>query len=576
MVMVKSLSFFCFLFYAFSGVSQIQFNDIAQTADLHNTEFGLGNLGGGISFYDFNQDGLDDITMSTEANQNVRFFQNNGNGFDEVIMNGVNATYENKSVIWVDYDNDGDLDFYVTNYLASNHLYQNDGNYNFTEVSQVAGLDESFIRSWGASWADFDKDGDLDLLILHRDGLNLTEHNILYQNNGDGTFTDITDDAGLSLQNHISFCAAFFDYNNDGWLDIYIANDKVITHNLLYKNNGDGTFTDVSDISQSDIVMDAMSTTIGDFNKDGFFDIYITNTSYGNVFLKNNGDGSFLDIAPTTNTTFNSVGWGSMFIDADLDTDLDIYVSGSSNGSQGNASAAFYEQINTSYFIELPNAMTADNATSFSNAIGDYDNDGKPDIAVLNFSPNDLFLWHNETQNNNNWAKIKLKGTISNSMAIGAVIELKPQNLPVQYELVLCSEGYIAQNSGYEFFGLGNAQVIEEITIKWPNGLVESYQNLPVNTTFTIEENNGILNTKTFKFNQPEIYPNPASTEVHIQSERLIKQLNIYSLQGRKLYQKDINQRNFNLDINQFSEGIYILNIQDYQRSYHQKLIIKR
>ena len=101
------------------------------------------------------------------------------------------------------------------------------------------------------------------------------------------------------------------------------------THNLLYKNNGDGTFTDVSAPSQSNIVMDAMSTTIGDYNKDGFFDIYITNTSSGNVFLKNNGDGTFTDVANLTNTTFNSIGWGSVFLDADLDTDLDLYVSGS-------------------------------------------------------------------------------------------------------------------------------------------------------------------------------------------------------------------------------------------------------
>ncbi|RRO13541.1 FG-GAP-like repeat-containing protein [Flavobacteriaceae bacterium 14752] len=568
--------YFCCLFcFSFLCFSQIQFSDIAQTSGLNNTQFGFGTLGAGISFYDFNQDGLDDITMATDTPQNVRFFENNSSGFTEVNFNGISAPYENKSVIWVDYDNDGDLDFYVTNYLSSNHLYQNDGNYNFTEVSQTAGLTESFLRSWGASWADYDKDGDLDLLILHRDGLNQLEHNILYKNNGDGTFSDVTNVAGLSMLNHMSFCAAFFDYNNDGWLDIYIANDKMNTSNLLYKNNGDGTFTDVSAVSQSNIIMDAMSTTISDYNQDGYFDVYITNTSAGNVFLNNNGDGTFSDVATLTNTTFNSVGWGAVFLDADLDADLDLYVSGSADGSQGTPSAAFYEQIAPDNFTELANAMPNDDAISFSNAKGDYDNDGKPDVVVLNFSPNDLFLWQNTTQTTNNWTKIKLKGSISNSMAIGAVIELTPENSPTQYELVMCGEGYIAQNSAFEFFGLGNAQNIENITIKWPNGLVESYQNLQVNKSYTIEEGTGILSTNNFQLSQPKVFPNPAVSEVNISSNSHIKKLHIYSLQGKLLFQNSYNQTDINLNIQNLANGIYILELESEKRSFKQKLIVQ-
>jgi len=566
------------MFSFFMSFSQIQFAEVAQSSNLNNTEFGIGVLGAGISFYDFNQDGFDDITMATAAPQNVRFFENDGNGqFNEIFLDGINSPFENKSVLWVDYNNDNKLDLFVTNYQQSNHLYKNNGNFHFTEVSQSAGLNENFTQSWGASWADYDKDSDLDLLVLHRDVTNLTEYNILYQNNGDGTFTNVTSSAGLSLQNHLSFCAPFFDYNNDGWLDIYIANDKYTTHNLLYKNNTDGTFTDVSAISQSDIVLDAMSTAIGDYNQDGYFDIYVTNTVAGNAFLKNNGDGTFNNVASVNNTTFDSVAWGAVFLDADLDTDLDLYVIGSLNNNNPNyISAAFYEQINPSLFNELPDSsMPNDNAISFSNAIGDFNNDGKPDIVVLNFSPNDLFLWENITTTTNNWVKIKLKGSVSNSMAIGAVIELTPENMPTQYELVMCSEGYIAQNSAYEFFGLGNAQNIENVTIKWPNGLVETYQNLQVNTAYTIEEGNGILNTERFNLNQPKVFPNPTNSLLNIHAKDIIREIKIYTLQGKLLLKKVFNKNEISLDVQYFSEGIYLLEIQNDRHVFKQKLAFK-
>ncbi|MCP4801292.1 MAG: VCBS repeat-containing protein, partial [Bacteroidetes bacterium] len=172
-----------------------------------------------------------------------------------------------------------------------------------------------------------------------------------YRNNGDATFTDVSSSAGISNLNHLSLCASFFDFNNDGWQDIYIANDRFTTSNILYKNNGNGTFTDVSSSSGSGITMDAMSTTIGDYNSDGFLDIYITNTSSGNYFLENNGDETFTNIASSNGTLFQSISWGAVFLDADNDSDLDLYVSGMRDGTSGQLPSAFYQNDNGVFTI---------------------------------------------------------------------------------------------------------------------------------------------------------------------------------------------------------------------------------
>ena len=138
------------------------------------------------------------------------------------------------------------------------------------------------------------------------------------------------------MSSHLSFCSIIFDYNNDGFQDIYISNDKPDNLNILYKNNGDGTFDDVSEYSGAGIGINAMTTTIGDYNNDGWFDIYITNTPDGNELLRNNGDGTFTNVAEATATTFNSVGWGAVFLDADSDGLLDLYVSSDFDGSVGS------------------------------------------------------------------------------------------------------------------------------------------------------------------------------------------------------------------------------------------------
>ncbi|WP_431125044.1 FG-GAP-like repeat-containing protein [Flagellimonas flava] len=467
---------------------QLSFEESAAALGVDRT-YGFSFYGGGLSFHDFDGDGWDDITYSSTLDQQLYFFKNNGGTFSEVDL-GIDNTYETKQVLWVDYDNDGDKDFLATSITGLNKFYVNDGNMNFTDVSETCGLFTDNLYTYGATFGDIDNDGDLDVFISNRDETTFEQHNYLYINEN-GVFIDITESAGIVLDNELSFCASFFDYDNDGLQDIYVANDKINNINRLYRNRGDLTFEDVSISSGAGIAIDAMSTTIEDYNYDGWLDIYVTNTSAGNYHLRNNGDGTFTNVATELGTVFFSIAWGAVFLDADNDTDLDLYVSGMRVGENEQLPSAFYENIGGSFEIPEGIGFENDNRISFANAKGDVDNDGYPDIIVLN-DTEDNFLWKNTTTNNNNWLKVKLEGTTSNKEGIGSTIEVFANGMP-QYRYTVCGEGYLGQNSSYEFFGLGDATAIDYVQVKWLSGIVDRIENVDINQAMTVVEGSNAI-----------------------------------------------------------------------------------
>ncbi|WP_369995752.1 FG-GAP-like repeat-containing protein [Winogradskyella sp.] len=495
--------------------------DFQNQASARGVGYSCGNIeyGGGISFYDYNNDGWDDITLATENNANIKIFKNNQDGFfiPETTLIPVN-NFQQKQVVWVDFDNDGDNDLFITSNVQGNRLYRND-TIEFTDITVAAGLPLDNLFTFGASWGDFNNDGFLDLYICNRD-LNLTIPNFLFKNNGDSTFVNVNASSGIGMGSHLSLCAAFFDYNNDGWQDIYVANDKTQTQNLLYHNNGDGTFIEIGESSGTNVTIDAMSTTIGDYNNDGWFDIYVTNGIQGNVFFKNNADGTFSNISSTSGTSFNSAGWGAVFLDADNDSDLDLYVSGSLDGTNPSfLSAAFYENLSNDSFLILNNgSFNNDNSESYANAIGDIDNDGYPEIVVSNSNNDDLFLWKNSSTQNNNWLKIKLQGTISNKQGIGSLIEISI-NGEKQYRYTLCGEGYLGQNSNSEFFGLGADTVIDYIKVTWLSGMQDILYNVDANQSLTIIEGSNTLSIEEFNKRKLVVYPNPTSDYLYVATD---------------------------------------------------------
>ena len=571
--------FIIFLIFSNLSYAQLAFDDVAAQIGV-DYSYGDSEYGGGVSFADFDNDGWDDITYASENGVDLYFFKNTNGVFNLVTFNGISNTSKAKQVIWVDYDNDGDKDFFVTAIEGKNAFYSNDGEMNFTDISSTIGIFQTDLFTYGASFGDIDNDGDLDLFISNRSP---EDHNYLYRNDS-GIYVDITSTSGISLEGQLSFCSIFFDYDKDGLQDIYVSNDKEENINRLYKNLGDGVFQDVSESSNAGVDVSAMSTTLGDFNNDGWFDIYITNTPFsqvssiqGNVLLKNNGDGTFTNVATETGTSFDSVGWGSVFLDADNDGLLDIYVSSSENGNGSLISSAFYHQQDDETFI-IPQdiGFNTDLRESYTNAIGDINNDGKPEIVVGNDTDNN-FLWQNNTINENNWLKVKLEGVVSNKDGIGNTIEINVDGQS-QYRYTLAGEGYLSQNSFYEFFGTGLSNLIDYVKVTWTStGATETFNNIEANQSITIKEGIGILNDNNYIVEDLlSIYPNPSNDGVFKLSTKNNESntLKVYDLSGRLIFNVKNLKNNDEFSLNHCKKGIYVANLSSGKKSSTIKLVL--
>ena len=497
--------------------------------------------GGGATFLDYDGDGDLDIywvngaTLETpeQSAGNVLYRNDGSGGFTDVTAAaGVQGRGWSMGAISADYDDDGDQDLYIT-CLRENILYRNDGG-RFVDVAAQAGVATS-RWSTGAAFADYDLDGDLDLYVasylkFDPDGIPrlgatwkdvgvfvgplslLGEQDVFYRNNGDGTFTDITAWARLTHPSpRYGLGVLFADCDADGYPDIYVAND--VTPNFLYRNRGDGRFTDISLPANVAYGGDgkrqaSMGLAWADYDANGHPDIFVTHFEDDyNTLYRNDGEGQFADVSAAAGLLQMSlphVSFGAGFLDHDNDGDLDLLVANGHVYPQidqaGTASTYaqsnhLFENLGNGRFALLlpqPGDSLGSARVSRGSCIGDYDNDGDLDIFVTQIDARPSLL-RNDGGNRQNWIGLKLAGRAGNRDAIGARVRLVTGGR-AQIRDVLCGSSFLCSEDRRLHFGLGNQFRVDSLEVRWSGGAVQRFAGLPVNRYLLIEE--GMSQTK--------------------------------------------------------------------------------
>lgn len=444
---------------------------------------GIGAFGCGIALIDLDQDGDGDFVCIGASNGQTGLFRNDGTGhFTREYDSGLPSLMDASGVTAADYDGDGDLDLHFTCWHTEDFLYRNEGHLRFVNVTDEAGMCGTTGAGTGAAWGDYDGDGDLDLYVCNRSGSsgNWTP-NYFWHNNGDGTFTEMAEDLGIA-DAHATMQAAWFDYDNDGDPDLYISTDKGGVNsgsNRLFRNDG-GVFTDVSEVSQTNVRIDSMGIGVGDVDANGYLDLYCTNIPSGNPLLMNNGDGTFHDAMKEADVGSWATGWSAHFFDFDNDADDDLYVCNMIDGLN-----KLYRNLNAFPMEEIAEVSNvACYGNSYALAVGDIDNDGSLDMLVQNHEEL-IRLFVNQEGGLRNWIKFKVVGVGMNKFAVGARLVARINGRPTMHEIAAGSN-YKSTNDYIEHFGLGEYEELELLDIRFPDGATRTLQNAPGMTTWIL------------------------------------------------------------------------------------------
>jgi len=530
-----------------SQPAQIRFRDIGPQAGLttvphfsSDKRYLVEMMGGGVGLFDCDNDGKLDIVTVTDSTID-RYLQggdlmvtlyhqdsrqdSNLHFTDITEAAGLTAKGWGMGVAIGDFDNDGLPDIYVTGY-GRNVLYHNLGNCKFEDVTEKAGVQTGGF-SVGAAWADYDRDGHLDLFVsryVHSDlhhlpqpgdasfdykGLHVEvpqaegESDFLFRNRGDGTFEDVSQKAGVSNPGkERGMGVVWGDYDDDGWPDLFVAND--VGPNFLYRNKRDGTFEDVGllsgvALSSEGRSMGNMSGDFADFDRDGRLGLFITRYGLQPVsLLRNDGAKGFSDVTWASGIgrmSYSPVRWGTGFADFDNDGWPDIFIA-NGNVAQAVEPLQLFRNKGDRTFGEIADAAGLNDGPLQSRrgvAFGDVDNDGNIDVVVYNVGgPPSLFL--NQTKNANHRVLFRLIGTKSNRAAIGARVTVSTPTM-VQIDEVRGGGSYLSSSDQRLHFGLGSNAVISKVEVDWPSGVKEKLKNVRADAIYTIVEGKGITNT---------------------------------------------------------------------------------
>jgi enediyne biosynthesis protein E4 len=537
--------------------SPVTFRDVTQKAGIHfvhnNAAFGKKYLpetmGPGVAFIDYDNDGWQDIFLVNgtdwpgrpSKHSTPRLYHNNHDGtFTDVTHKaGLDVELFGMGVAVGDYDNDGFDDLFITT-MGQSHLFHNNGNGTFTDVTQKAGLMGPKEFSTSAAWVDYDRDGELDLVVANYvqwslegdlyctlDGKSksyCTPESYkgtavrLWHNRGDGTFEDATKKAGLAEPTSKTLGIAILDYDNDGWPDILFSNDT--QPNKLYRNNGNGSFTEKAVVagiafSEDGVARAGMGVDAADYDRSGAASILITN--FANQMLSlyhNEGKGLFVDEAPRSEVgraTLLTLGFGCFFFDYDLDGWPDIFIAnghidGDIQRVQPNVKYAMpphlFRNVGKGDFQEVTKTLgTAFNTPRVGRgaAYGDINNDGRLDL-LLSTNGGPTFLFENDATPGfpaNNSLRIKLVGTKSNRDGIGTVVKLTAGGT-TESQMMRSGSSYLSASELVLTYGLGQLNQADSVEIRWSSGQVDKLSTVAAGQTVTVTEGKGITATRKY------------------------------------------------------------------------------
>jgi hypothetical protein len=535
-----------------------RFTDIAEAAGLREPviygstgrkPYVLESVGCGAAFFDYDNDGWLDIfvlngtRVDGAPGATNRLYKNNRDGtFSDVTAEaGLRRTGWASAVSVGDYNNDGHEDLFLT-YWGQNVLYRNNGDRTFTDVTKEAGLLREKARwSSGCTFIDYDRNGMLDLFVASYLDFDFKTAlapgassycnwkgipvfcgprglppgvGALYRNNGDGTFTDVSDASGIAkAKGSYMMTAVAADLNNDGWPDIYVACDS--TPSFLFRNNRDGTFTNIGlesgvALNEQGSPQAGMGVGIGDYNLDGHLDIFKTHFSDDtNILYRYDGKGFFEDVTLASGLAVETrfVGWGAGIVDLDNDGLPDLFlvtgglfpeVAAKLPAYPMNTPRVIFRNLGNGRFEELIDEAGPAIAASHCSrgcAFGDFDNDGDIDILIVNLNEPPSLL-RNDLAGGHHWLKVKLTGVKSNRSAIGARITAHYGGR-IQAQEVSSQSSFYSANDPRLHFGLGAAESAD-LYIRWPNGLQETIANVAAGQLVTVREGSGIVKADKF------------------------------------------------------------------------------
>ncbi|PHN94753.1 hypothetical protein CSC80_05250 [Maribacter sp. 6B07] len=507
--------------------AQETFVDVTEHAGIeHQYEVYEGTFGGGVTVFDFNNDGFEDLYI-TSGIQADRLYLNKGNGTFEDVFKGsgleVTNEYVTQGVVSADINKDGFRDLFITTITttdgknviprAKNLLFLNNGNATFTDVTKAYGLEEFNSFSTGPSFGDIDADGYPDLFVgnyfqeftgklgIIKDATivsaNQTARSYLLKNNEGKSFKNVYDDYGLGHKG-FGFGGVFTDFDNDQDQDLLVNQDfgyKAVP-NFLYQNEyPNDRFEDVSQQTKMDLKINAMGAAVGDYNGDGWMDYYVTNIKF-NMLMENQGNGNpFVDKAKELGTYNLAISWGANFADFDHDEDLDLFVSNGDLNPNCTPMGNFYFENNANTYTEKGRELTInDYGIGRGSVIFDMDNDGDMDLLVVNQKPilnypiaSTTRLFRNDTARGN-WLKIALKGVQAESNGIGSRVTVIANGKKFIREIDGGGSSHISQNSVIAHVGLGTTTKIDSVIVNWSGGNTQIITNIKANQLLEIVE----------------------------------------------------------------------------------------